>query len=117
MRQRYHCYTRVRSDRNARGNGDRKDRVPQDGVRSLAISSPMHNLRPKNLRRLAIAHGINMLAEKGNEAKAKRTCQQKVAPPRVRYGDPRYRVVVVSTNFSNQMLYVLTVLMNRDFRS
>ncbi|EMD01111.1 hypothetical protein BAUCODRAFT_196344 [Baudoinia panamericana UAMH 10762] len=38
------------------------------------------NLKPKAIKRLASAHEIKMLAEKeGNEAKAKRTCQQKVA--------------------------------------
>lgn len=39
-----------------------------------------NNLKPKAIKRLANAHEIRMLAEKeGNEAKAKRTCQQKVA--------------------------------------
>jgi hypothetical protein len=39
-----------------------------------------NNLKPKAIKRLANAHEIKMLAEKeGNEAKAKRTCQQKVA--------------------------------------
>ncbi|SMQ45436.1 unnamed protein product [Zymoseptoria tritici ST99CH_3D7] len=38
------------------------------------------NLKPKAIKRLANEHEIKMLAEKeGNEAKAKRTCQQKVA--------------------------------------
>ncbi|KAK3673295.1 hypothetical protein LTR78_006840 [Recurvomyces mirabilis] len=38
------------------------------------------SLKPKAIKRLANAHEIKMLAEKeGNEAKAKRTCQQKVA--------------------------------------
>jgi cell fate regulator YaaT (PSP1 superfamily) len=38
------------------------------------------NLKPKAIKRLANDHEIKMLAEKeGNEAKAKRTCQQKVA--------------------------------------
>ncbi|KAK0257587.1 hypothetical protein LTS09_007634 [Friedmanniomyces endolithicus] len=41
----------------------------------------LNNLKPKAIKRLANAHEIKMLAEKeGNEAKAKRTCQQKVAP-------------------------------------
>ncbi|KAK0321533.1 hypothetical protein LTR54_005131 [Friedmanniomyces endolithicus] len=40
----------------------------------------LNNLKPKAIKRLANAHEIKMLAEKeGNEAKAKRTCQQKVA--------------------------------------
>jgi len=39
-----------------------------------------NNLRPKAIKRLANSHEIKMLSEKeGNEAKAKRTCQQKVA--------------------------------------
>ena len=39
-----------------------------------------NNLKPKAIKRLANSHEIKMLAEKeGNEAKAKRTCQQKVA--------------------------------------
>ncbi|KAF2169298.1 hypothetical protein M409DRAFT_65010 [Zasmidium cellare ATCC 36951] len=39
-----------------------------------------NNLKPKAIKRLANDHEIKMLAEKeGNEAKAKRTCQQKVA--------------------------------------
>ena len=39
-----------------------------------------NNLRPKAIKRLASAHEIRMLSEKeGNEAKAKRTCQQKVS--------------------------------------
>lgn len=39
-----------------------------------------NNLKPKAIKRLANTHEIKMLAEKeGNEAKAKRTCQQKVA--------------------------------------
>ncbi|WPH00426.1 Hypothetical protein R9X50_00325400 [Acrodontium crateriforme] len=39
-----------------------------------------NNLKPKAIKRLASQHEIRMLAEKeGNEAKAKRTCQQKVA--------------------------------------
>ena len=39
-----------------------------------------NNLKPKAIKRLANNHEIKMLAEKeGNEAKAKRTCQQKVA--------------------------------------
>lgn len=39
-----------------------------------------NNLKPKAIKRLANAHEIKMLSEKeGNEAKAKRTCQQKVA--------------------------------------
>ncbi|KAK5133545.1 hypothetical protein LTR08_007584 [Meristemomyces frigidus] len=39
-----------------------------------------NNLKPKAIKRLASAHEIKMLGEKeGNEAKAKRTCQQKVA--------------------------------------
>ena len=39
-----------------------------------------NNLKPKAIKRLANAHEIRMLGEKeGNEAKAKRTCQQKVA--------------------------------------
>ena len=39
-----------------------------------------NNLKPKAIKRLASAHEIRMLGEKeGNEAKAKRTCQQKVA--------------------------------------
>ncbi|GIZ42965.1 hypothetical protein CKM354_000621200 [Cercospora kikuchii] len=38
-----------------------------------------NNLKPKAIKRLASDHEIKMLAEKeGNEAKAKRTCQQKV---------------------------------------
>ena len=38
-----------------------------------------NNLKPKAIKRLASNHEIRMLAEKeGNEAKAKRTCQQKV---------------------------------------
>ncbi|KXL44714.1 hypothetical protein M433DRAFT_271150 [Acidomyces richmondensis BFW] len=38
-----------------------------------------NNLKPKAIKRLANSHEIKMLAEKeGNEAKAKRTCQQKV---------------------------------------
>jgi hypothetical protein len=38
------------------------------------------NLKPKAIKRLAQQHEIKMLADKeGNEAKAKRTCQQKVA--------------------------------------
>jgi hypothetical protein len=38
-----------------------------------------NNLKPKAIKRLANEHEIRMLAEKeGNEAKAKRTCQQKV---------------------------------------
>lgn len=38
-----------------------------------------HSLKPKAIKRLASDHEIKMLAEKeGNEAKAKRTCQQKV---------------------------------------
>lgn len=37
-------------------------------------------LKPKAIKRLASPHEVKMLAEKeGNEAKAKRTCQQKVA--------------------------------------
>ncbi|KAK3622713.1 hypothetical protein LTR56_022006 [Elasticomyces elasticus] len=40
----------------------------------------LNNLKPKAIKRLANAHEIKMLAEKeGNEAKAKRACQQKVA--------------------------------------
>lgn len=39
-----------------------------------------NNLKPKAVKRLANEHEIKMLAEKeGNEAKAKRTCQQKVS--------------------------------------
>ncbi|RMX77771.1 hypothetical protein D0869_09616 [Hortaea werneckii] len=39
-----------------------------------------NNLRPKAIKRLANSHEIRMLSEKeGNEAKAKRACQQKVA--------------------------------------
>lgn len=39
-----------------------------------------NNLKPKAIKRLASSHEIRMLGEKeGNEAKAKRTCQQKVA--------------------------------------
>ena len=39
-----------------------------------------NNLKPKAIKRLANNHEMKMLAEKeGNEAKAKRTCQQKVA--------------------------------------
>ncbi|KAH9817752.1 PSP1 C-terminal conserved region [Teratosphaeria destructans] len=39
-----------------------------------------NNLKPKAIKRLASSHEIKMLAEKeGNEAKAKRACQQKVA--------------------------------------
>lgn len=39
-----------------------------------------NNLKPKAIKRLASSHEIRMLSEKeGNEAKAKRTCQQKVA--------------------------------------
>ena len=39
-----------------------------------------NNLKPKAIKRLASAHEIRMLSEKeGNEAKAKRACQQKVA--------------------------------------
>ncbi|KAK5126074.1 hypothetical protein LTR85_011429 [Meristemomyces frigidus] len=39
-----------------------------------------NNLKPKAIKRLANSHEIKMLSEKeGNEAKAKRTCQQKVA--------------------------------------
>lgn len=39
-----------------------------------------NNLKPKAIKRLANNHEIHMLSEKeGNEAKAKRTCQQKVA--------------------------------------
>ena len=39
-----------------------------------------NNLKPKAIKRLANTHEIRMLSEKeGNEAKAKRTCQQKVA--------------------------------------
>ena len=39
-----------------------------------------NNLKPKAIKRLANNHEIRMLSEKeGNEAKAKRTCQQKVA--------------------------------------
>lgn len=39
-----------------------------------------NNLRPKAIKRLANSHEIKMLSEKeGNEAKAKRTCQQKVS--------------------------------------
>lgn len=38
------------------------------------------NLKPKAIKRLANTHEIHMLSEKeGNEAKAKRACQQKVA--------------------------------------
>lgn len=38
-----------------------------------------NNLKPKAIKRLANEHEIQMLADKeGNEAKAKRTCQQKV---------------------------------------
>ena len=38
-----------------------------------------HNLKPKTIKRLASEHEIKMLAEKeGNEAKSKRTAQQKV---------------------------------------
>jgi len=45
--------------------------IPRDNV---------SNLKPKAIKRLANEHEIKMLAEKeGNEAKAKRTCQQKVA--------------------------------------
>lgn len=39
-----------------------------------------NSLKPKAIKRLANVHEIKMLTEKeGNEAKAKRTCQQKVA--------------------------------------
>lgn len=39
-----------------------------------------NNLKPKAVKRLANSHEISMLRDKeGNEAKAKRTCQQKVA--------------------------------------
>ena len=39
-----------------------------------------NNLKPKAIKRLASAHEIRMLTDKeGNEAKAKRACQQKVA--------------------------------------
>ena len=38
------------------------------------------NLKPKAIKRLASQHEIHMLADKeGNEAKAKRTCQNKVS--------------------------------------
>ncbi|KAK3684598.1 hypothetical protein LTR37_020129 [Vermiconidia calcicola] len=39
-----------------------------------------NNIKPKAIKRLASSHEIRMLSEKeGNEAKAKRACQQKVA--------------------------------------
>ncbi|KAL8788080.1 MAG: hypothetical protein Q9213_001838 [Squamulea squamosa] len=43
-----------------------------------------HDLKPKVIKRLAQAHEIQQLREKeGNEAKAKRVCQQKVAEHRL----------------------------------
>ena len=73
---------------NAQLFGDNDDRGMGRGNLLAAAPSSMqglprdnfNNLKPKAIKRLANAHEIRMLSEKeGNEAKAKRTCQQKVA--------------------------------------
>ncbi|KAL8796747.1 MAG: hypothetical protein Q9182_007312, partial [Xanthomendoza sp. 2 TL-2023] len=51
-----------------------------NGTSTAAASSQEGELKPKVIKRLAQAHEIQTLREKeGNEAKAKRVCQQKVA--------------------------------------
>ena len=78
------------SANNAQGNVNPNAQVYGENARNLLANAPatiqgvsrdnFNNLKPKAIKRLASPHEINMLAEKeGNEAKAKRTCQQKVA--------------------------------------
>ncbi|KAK4541967.1 hypothetical protein LTR36_007167 [Oleoguttula mirabilis] len=72
----------------SRGNGNGSDNG--NGNSNLLANAPstmmglprdnFNTLKPKAIKRLANSHEIKMLGEKeGNEAKAKRTCQQKVA--------------------------------------
>ncbi|KAL8767421.1 MAG: hypothetical protein Q9209_006069 [Squamulea sp. 1 TL-2023] len=58
---------------------------PNDTTAAHAIEEQQeHDLKPKVIKRLAQAHEIQQLREKeGNEAKAKRVCQQKVAEHRL----------------------------------
>lgn len=54
--------------------------APSAAMQGQLPRDNFNNLKPKAIKRLASEHEIKMLAEKeGNEAKAKRTCQQKVA--------------------------------------
>lgn len=54
------------------------------GGHSIALDVPNNDLKPKMIKRLAQAHEIQTLREKeGNEAKAKRVCQQKVVDHRL----------------------------------
>lgn len=73
---------------NAQVYGD-QNRTPQHSGSTHSGSAPQamqglprdnyNNLKPKAIKRLASQHEIRMLGEKeGNEAKAKRTCQNKV---------------------------------------
>ncbi|KXT05762.1 hypothetical protein AC578_1063 [Pseudocercospora eumusae] len=70
---------------NAQLHGDGGMMIPLFGENTPAMQGAIprdnfNNLKPKAIKRLANDHEIKMLAEKeGNEAKAKRTCQQKVA--------------------------------------
>ena len=55
------------------------DDMPPATMQGSHPRDTYHNLKPKAIKRLASEHEIKMLAEKeGNEAKAKRTAQQKV---------------------------------------
>lgn len=71
---------------NAQVYGD-QNRTPQHSGSTYSASTPQqglprdnyNNLKPKAIKRLASQHEIRLLGEKeGNEAKAKRTCQNKV---------------------------------------
>lgn len=67
---------------NAQMHGEQQQLFP-DAPTTMQGSIPrdtFNNLKPKAIKRLANDHEVKMLAEKeGNEAKAKRTCQQKVS--------------------------------------
>ena len=80
------------SKNNAQGNVNPNAQVynENNGRSNLIANAPatmqglprdnFNNLKPKAIKRLANNHEIRMLGEKeGNEAKAKRTCQSKVA--------------------------------------
>lgn len=69
------------------GHGGAAGNNPAAGSHAMhggAMARNFNNLKPKAIKRLANQHEIKMLAEKeGNEAKAKRTCQNKVAAMRL----------------------------------
>jgi cell fate regulator YaaT (PSP1 superfamily) len=74
-------YAETSSAASTRGNGSNTGLLANAPATMQGLPREnFNNLKPKAIKRLASSHEIKMLAEKeGNEAKAKRTCQQKVA--------------------------------------